>query len=203
MVIAHAPRTVWTRESYYRLADSNVLNGERVELVGGELIYRSPQKHPHAYVVGVLTGLLVGLYGKTHVVRVQLPLDLSNESQPEPDFAVVTKALHRTSRPHPATADLVIEVSYTSLAYDRDEKGALYATAGIPEYWIVNLVDGQIEVSRNPGPDSLAAFGARYQQRNTFQQGVLNARFAPEKFQFQTSYLNKTVTFLAGCFLIV
>lgn len=79
-----------------------------------------------------------------------MPLDLSNESQPEPDFVVVTRALHRTSRPHPATADLVIEVSDISLAYDRDEKGALYATAGI-------LVDGQIKVSRNPGPDSLLA----------------------------------------------
>ncbi len=177
-MIVHAPRKVWTKEAYYRLADSNVLNGERVELVGGELIGMSPQKHPHAYVIGTLNSLLVELYGKTHVVRVQLPLDLSDQSQPEPDFALVTRALHRSSKPHPPTADLVIEVSDTSLAYDRDEKASLYAAAGIAEYWIVNLVDGQVEVSRTPGPDSLAAFGARYQQRDTLKQGTLTAIFA-------------------------
>ena len=179
MELLHASRKVWDRQSYYCLAESGALNGERVELVGGELVTITPQNHAHAYTMGVLTGLLVALYGHSHVVRAQLPLDLGDRSQPEPDFAVVTKAVHRHSKPHPSGADLVIEVSDSSLAYDRDEKASLYAQAGMAEYWVVNLVDRQVEVFRDPGPDSLAAFGHRYRHQITLRQGPLEALFAP------------------------
>lgn len=143
----------WTREEYYRLADLGFFEGQRVELLFGEIVRVSPQKKAHALVIGRLNTILVRLYGDTHVVRIQLPLDVNNESQPEPDLAIVPISLVEESEPHPPTADLVIEVSETSLSHDRSEKARLYASAGIPQYWILNLVDRVLEVHAEPSAE--------------------------------------------------
>jgi Uma2 family endonuclease len=83
-------------------------------------------------------------------VREEKPLAIALDSEPEPDVAVVAGAPRDYRVTHPATALLVVEVAETSLGYDRKTKGPLYARAGIPEYWIVNLLDGALEVYREP-----------------------------------------------------
>lgn len=90
------------------------------------------------------------IFAEGHDVRVQLPIGASSISGPEPDLAVVVGSFHDYKHAHPTTAILVVEVSDTTLAYDRSTKAALYACAGIEECWIVNLPDGVLEVHRQP-----------------------------------------------------
>jgi Uma2 family endonuclease len=102
------------------------------------------------------------LFGAGWDVRVQGPLALDDESEPEPDLAVVPGSFRDYVAEHPARPVLVVEVSESSVALDRDHKGSLYARAGLAEYWILNLSDRSLEVYRHPGPDADAAFGWRY-----------------------------------------
>jgi len=85
---------------------------------------------------------------------VQLPLALGPYSEPEPDVAVVEGTIDDYVEAHPSTAVLVVEVADASLQFDRTRKAALYARAGIPDYWIVNLLDGVLEVHRQPEGDA-------------------------------------------------
>ncbi|MBT9586901.1 Uma2 family endonuclease [bacterium] len=181
MALTQVRHKIWDSKTYYKLAETGAFTGERVELVEGEVIQMSPQNHSHASTVGRLTNLLVIEFYATHVVRVQLPLDLGSLSQPEPDFALVRWEENDQSLPHPRTADLVIEVSDSSLTFDRGEKACVYAKAGLPEYWIVNLAARQVEVLSNPGPDPEAPLGFRYHCLATWRDGAVSPGFAPEK----------------------
>ncbi len=136
----------WSRSEYYRLAELDFFQNERVELLEGEIVEMSPQNRPHAAAIGRLNTLLVRSFGDTHIVRVQLPLDIDEHNQPEPDFAVVPIPLVEDSDPHPPTADWIIEVADSSLALDRQRKSELYARAGVPVYWVVNVRESEIEV---------------------------------------------------------
>lgn len=140
----------WTRDQYYQMGEAGILpERPRVELIEGEILQVSPHNPRHRLAIAFSTTVLVTLFGTTHVVQVQLPIDLGQYSQPEPDFALVPIQQAREARLHPTCPDLVIEVSDTSLAFDR-RKGAIYAAAEIPEYWIVNLRKGVLEVHRDP-----------------------------------------------------
>jgi Uma2 family endonuclease len=123
---------------------------ERVELLNGEILTMTPQNSPHAATVGLVERVLQRVFGSDHWVRVQLPLIVDPDSEPEPDLAVVSGTPRDYVAEHPRTALLVIEVADTSLDKDRDRKAAIYARAGIPEYWIVNLAERCLEVYRNP-----------------------------------------------------
>ncbi|CAN0404505.1 unnamed protein product, partial [Phaeothamnion confervicola] len=143
-------RRQFTVDEIYQMLDSGILkDGERLELIDGKLLTKSPHDPAHSDSVQDANGLLVRAFGPGYYVRVQLPLELSNLSEPEPDFAVVTKQTSRGER-HPSTALLVAEVSNTSLHFDRNRKASLHANAGIPEYWIINVLQAQIEVHRLP-----------------------------------------------------
>jgi Uma2 family endonuclease len=96
------------------------------------------------------------------IVRTQLPLSLDDESSPEPDIVVVRGRPGDYRHEHPMRPPLAIEVADSSLAFDRQQKGSLYARAGLEDYWIVNLVDRVLEVYRDPVADVTAAFGWRY-----------------------------------------
>jgi Uma2 family endonuclease len=121
----------------------------RVELIEGEILQVSPHNYRHRTAIAFSTTVLVKLFGSTHVVQVQLPLDLGTYSQPEPDFSIVPIRQAREVDLHPTCHDLVIEISDSPLAFDR-RKGALYAQANIPEYWLVNLRKGVLEAQRDP-----------------------------------------------------
>jgi Uma2 family endonuclease len=136
------------RVEYDRLAELGCFEDERLELLFGTIVTVSPPGPEHSDVVcRLMTRLVVALDGRA-MVRAQVPLAVSDDSEPEPDVAVVP--LGDYTREHPRTARLVVEVSESSLRKDRGLKAPLYAAAGIEEYWIVDLVDRVVEVHRAP-----------------------------------------------------
>ncbi len=123
---------------------------DRVELIQGEILVISPEKSRHAAAIDLVAEALRKAFGTTgHTVRIQHPIALEPDSEPEPDLAVVGGSPRDYVDAHPTTALLVVEVADTSLSFDRTTKRALYARAGI-EYWIVNLVDSCVEAHRRP-----------------------------------------------------
>ncbi|MEZ6185832.1 MAG: Uma2 family endonuclease [Planctomycetota bacterium] len=142
------------REEFDRMVEVGLFRDEKVELLRGLLVTMSPSGAPHMEVIDRLNELLVLSLTQRARVRVQGSFAASAESQPEPDIAVVPRADH--SRQHPQSAHLVVEVSDSSLARDRQIKAAIYASSGVPEYWIVNLVDDVIEVRTEPQGDTYA-----------------------------------------------
>jgi Uma2 family endonuclease len=153
----------WRRVEYERLIETGFFQpGDPVELVGGQLIVAEPQGSRHFAAVQAVEEALRGAIGRGWQVRGQGPLALDDESEPEPDVAVVPGTFRDYVAAHPSHPVLVVEVSESSLALDRDHKGSLYARAGLADYWIVNLVDQALEVCRDAGPDPTAAFGWRY-----------------------------------------
>jgi Uma2 family endonuclease len=103
-------------------------------------------------------------FGATARVRVQLPIALDEESEPEPDVSVVSGPLADADPALPSGALLIVEVSDSSLTLDRTEKASLYARAGIADYWILNLGERVLEVHREPMPASTAPHGWHYRQ---------------------------------------
>ena len=145
------------RVEYDRLVALGAFGGERVELVAGELRRMSPIGPPHAATVDRLTELLVlALAGRARV-RVQGSFAADELSEPEPDVSVLPPGDY--DHAHPNVAHLIIEVADSSLDYDRGRKAELYARCGVPEYWIINLVERVVEVHRQPGASG-------YQQRH-------------------------------------
>jgi Uma2 family endonuclease len=168
---ASLPRRRWTREEYYRMGETGVLKpDERVELIDGEVVVKvSPENPPHANGTSVAAQTLDQAFGDGFHVRTQTPLLLGN-SEPEPDLAVV-EGDPREMIEHPTTAALVVEVSDSTLRADRSEKASLYAKAGLPDYWIINLGDRQLEVLRDPIPYPGARYGYAYRTRTVLLPG--------------------------------
>jgi Uma2 family endonuclease len=162
--VTQAPLTLrrWTRAEYDRLVDLGVFEGEPVELIGGQLVVAEPQGAYHASGISRAEYVVRAALPPGWIVRTQLPVSLDDESEPEPDLVVVSGRPGDYREAHPATSALAIEVSESSLAFDRGQKGSLFARAGIRDYWIVNLVDRVLEVYRDPQPDPSAAYGWQY-----------------------------------------
>ncbi len=152
----------WRRMEYERLVDLGIFMGERLELLDGLLVVREPQGSPHAAIVTQVGQVLASAFGAGWHVRLHAPLALDEDSEPEPDVAVVAGTPRDYINAHPSTAALVVEVADSSLRLDRRLKGGLYARAGLPEYWVVNLVDGLLEVHHAPEPVADAAYGWAY-----------------------------------------
>ncbi|HEX9940399.1 MAG TPA: Uma2 family endonuclease [Thermoanaerobaculia bacterium] len=141
----------WTREEYERRVNEGYFQpGDRVELVDGVLYEMSPQNSLHAAGVRAANEALRPVFTEGYDIRSQFPLALGDDSEPEPDIAVVPGTWGDYIDSHPTTAVLVVEVADSSLYHDRKRKGRLYARAGIPEYWLLNLVKGCLQVYRNP-----------------------------------------------------
>lgn len=150
--IAMSVRTKqWTREEYDRLVAAGAFPPEaRVQLIQGEIVEMTPQSAEHATSLLRLQRVLDAVFRRSHHVRPQLPLAVGTHSEPEPDVAVVPGSLDDYRNHHPTMAALVVEVADTTLGFDRTRKQAIYAEAQIPEYWILNLVEGLLEVYREP-----------------------------------------------------
>lgn len=136
-----------SRAEYERMVAQGRFEDERIELLKGGLVEMSPQGPRHAATVRRLNRLLVLVVGDRAEVQVQGPLALLDHSEPEPDVALVPPGYEDEL---PARAHLVIEVADSSLPRDRGIKAELYAEAGIPEYWIVNVAEQVVEVHRAP-----------------------------------------------------
>ena len=163
-MVKYALRTRrWTRLEYDRLIDAGFFPPhDPIELLGGEMIVSEPQGSEHHTAVGLVEDALRATLGPGWLVRSQGPIALDDESEPEPDVAVVPGSRRDYSRQHPSRPVLVVEVSESSLRLDREHKGSLYARAGIEDYWILNLVDRVLEVYRRPIVDATAPFNWRY-----------------------------------------
>lgn len=174
--MAGLPLTVrqWTRQEYDCLVGLGIFEREPLELIGGQLIVAEPQGGYHAGSVSIAGAVLTAAVPPGWIVRTQLPIALDDESEPEPDVAVVPGTYTDYLREHPRHSVLVVEIAESSLAFDRRDKGSLYARGGFQDYWIVNLVDRVLEVYRDPRPDASAPYGWGYRsvERVTTAGGV-------------------------------
>ena len=159
----------WTHEQYHQMAERGYFEGKRVELIGGEIIQMAPMLSPHWAGVMLAHKILQQIFNDDFIVTVQLPVKLPNISEPEPDVAIIRGAIRDFSESLPQTAVLIIEISDTTLHYDRTTKASLYAAAGVEDYWIVNLKARQVEVHRTPIEHAKAKFGWTYQDKTEFK----------------------------------
>lgn len=166
-----------TVQDYYRMVEVGLLAPDaRVELIDGEIIDMPPSGTPHAGILSRLNRLLLAAAGNRVAVRMQLPLRLDDFSEPEPDFAILQWREDDYTGAHPTPPDtlLVIEVSQSSLVYDRNRKLPLYARHEIPEVWIVDLV--KLRLHRFDAPQ-----GGRYTNSSTTPQpGILGLKAMPD-----------------------
>jgi Uma2 family endonuclease len=140
----------WTRTEYHRLGELGFFPDQRLELIDGRILEKIPHNPPHCITIGLAFDAIRAAFGAGFYVRTQGALDLGARSQPEPDIALFPGSPNDYRDHHPTTALLVVEVSDSTLAYDRGRKAGVYARAEIADYWIVNLVDRQLEVYRRP-----------------------------------------------------
>jgi Uma2 family endonuclease len=146
----------FTVAEYHRLAELGILHeDDRVELLDGKVVVMTPIGPRHAGCVDRLTRLFSLRASDLAAVRVQSPVVLGERAEPEPDVSLLRLPIERYASAHPRPVDvmLIIEVADTSLDYDRDVKLPLYASAGIPEVWLVDLEGERITLHRAPGPD--------------------------------------------------
>jgi Uma2 family endonuclease len=142
----------WTPEEYERLGELGLFGSEdRTQLIDGVIYESAAQKSQHAGTIRRVARALRRVFGEAYLVDEQLPLKFGR-SEPEPDASVLPAIQDDYIGAHPTTALLVVEVSDTTLRFDRRRKMLAYARAAIPEYWIDNLVDEQLEVHRDPSP---------------------------------------------------
>jgi Uma2 family endonuclease len=154
-------------EEYERMGEAGVFSPDaRVELVGGEIVEMPPIGERHAAAVDVAGELSREQLGRSVIVRVQNPIQLDDYSEPQPDISILKRRddFYRHGHPRPEDVLLVIEVSESTLEYDRRVKVPLYARAGVTEVWIVNLVDERIEMFADPS-------GGAYQTTAAFSRG--------------------------------
>lgn len=144
------------REEYYRLAKYGLLGPEeRTELIYGRIITRmSPMSRPHSIAITKAAAALEVPFGGHSAIEQQMPLHLSNNLEVEPDVIVLRGSSQDYPEvPRPADVLLLVEVSHSTLQYDRNTKAKIYAENGIAEYWIVNLRSRALEVYRQPEDD--------------------------------------------------
>ena len=164
------PARQFTVDEYHRMIETGILSeNDRVELLDGWILEMSPIGPPHSTAVRLILAALQDKLPSGWIVGTQDPITLDN-GEPQPDITVVRGNIRDFAARHPSPRDvaLVVEVADSSLQYDRLQKRPQYAAAGIPEYWIVNLIDRRLEVFRDPAP------GGDYQvAKNIAADGVV------------------------------
>ena len=180
LITENLPFTVrvgWTADEFERLFDAGFFAPDaKLELIEGEIWEKMTQNEPHAVALSLAEFALSGVFANCYV-RTQQPMILGETSKPEPDLAVVTGAPRDYLAAHPTTAQLVIEISDSTLRADQTTKAALYARAQIAEYWIVNLVDRTLEVRRQPWPMEGELLGHGYRSTQILLPGESIAPF--------------------------
>ena len=157
----------FTVAEYYRMAEVGILHHtERVELLDGEIIVMAPIGEPHATVVDRLTLAFAEVSRGRFIVRVQNPIRLDDGAEPQPDLALLRLRADFYINAHPGPADVlvVMEVSDSTLDFDREVKSKRYAASGIPEMWVMNLPGDCIDRMDQPGP-------AGYARHTVFRRG--------------------------------
>ena len=162
--MAVVTRRKFTIDEYHKLIDLGFFTeDDRIELIRGEIIEMAPKRTPHSVCNSSLWKQLYELIGKQAEIRVQEPIILLSNSEPEPDVVIAQKKSDNYLAAHPTTEDiiLIIEIADSTLKYDRETKLSLYAEARINDYWIVNLLDNHLEVYCQPFVDAQGKFNYR------------------------------------------
>jgi Uma2 family endonuclease len=139
----------WTCAEFHRFGDLGVFEGRRAMLIDGVILEEGPMNPPHALTLELVAEVLRAIFGSGWRIRSQSPLVLGQDTDPEPDFAVMAGTTRGNSG-HPTTAELVVEVSDSSLDFDTRDKRLIYARAGIREYWVVDINGQRLLVYRDP-----------------------------------------------------
>jgi Uma2 family endonuclease len=165
----------WTLEDYHRMIDAGILEGRQVELLKGEIVEMPPEGEPHAYGSDEAGEYLVSLLGERAKVRQAKPITLPNNSEPEPDLAIVQRLgrEYREHHPYPENIFWLIEYSNSSLQKDLEIKSQIYAEVGILEYWVVNLKTLQLIVFREPQERD-------YASKLSFSAGIIQPLAFPD-----------------------
>jgi Uma2 family endonuclease len=142
-----------TADEYERMVDAGALNDDRIELIDGYLVKKMPKKPPHVWSVDTSESLLEAVLPEGWYLRKEDQVRIPDFDEPEPDLVIArgSRNTYRTRHPEPADIALLVEVSDRTLARDRGEKRSAYARGRIPVYWIINLIDRQVEVYSGPG----------------------------------------------------
>jgi Uma2 family endonuclease len=150
--VLHAPTYRWTVEEYEELGRAGFFDeNDRVELLNGEIITMSPIGIRHATAVRLLNNFFADRRQRRYEVDPQNPFILDDASEPQPDLTLVDPAVSKSHRhPRPADLFLIIEVSDSTVPYDREDEGPAYARNGVREYWLLNLDERVLEVYRAP-----------------------------------------------------
>jgi Uma2 family endonuclease len=176
---------LWTVDEYHRMSETGILDrDERVELIDGQIISMSAKNPPHAATNLCAADYLRNLLAGLALIRIQDPVTLSTNSEPEPDIAVVQidPRLYQDIHPAPANIFLLIEIADTTLETDRKRKAPAYAKAGIADYWILDVNTRQVYVFREPGEEN-------YRQETVFNEDDVLSMLAFPDIEVQISQL--------------
>jgi Uma2 family endonuclease len=173
----------WTKREYHKLAELGFFDDMRVELLDGEIIvntdYEITRKgdeiimvmnNPHAVAIRLVLAVLNRIFIENYLIDSQLPLNFGDDAEPEPDVAVVQGSPRDFIESHPRNPVLIVEISDTTLSYDRNRKASLYAKFGIQDYWILNLKNRVLEIYRCPVEEENTFYGFGYEEKLTFDQ---------------------------------
>ena len=157
----------WTVEQFHRAGDLGLFEGRRAKLIHGAIVEEGPMNPPHGIALELTDAAVRAAFGPGWRFRVQTPLVLGGSLDPMPDLAVVAGPIRGAGMTHPTTAALVVEVADSSLPYDTTEKAELYATAGIADYWVVDVDGRRLFVFRDPAPLPEGLGATAYRTRRT------------------------------------
>ncbi len=158
----------WSVEDYHSLIETGILEGKPVELLEGELITMSPEGIPHSYTNDSVAEYLRNKFKGIAKIKESHPITLDN-SEPEPDIAVVSlpETIYRNHHPYPQDIYWLIEIANSSLEKDLKEKKRIYARNQIAEYWIIDLQNNQLRVFTNPQ-------NSEYKESKKLTNGLIN-----------------------------
>ena len=165
----------WSLQDYHQMIDIGLLDDRKVELLRGEIIEMSPEGVPHSFYCRQTGEYLRQLLIDRAIISEAHPITLPNNSEPEPDIAIIQMpaVLYRDRHPHVSDIFWLIEVSNSTLIKDLGMKKDIYAKAGISEYWVMNLQESVLIVFRN-----LTESG--YQSENRFDSGTISPLAFPD-----------------------
>ncbi|MCW5316565.1 Uma2 family endonuclease [Nostoc sp. KVJ3] len=175
----------WTIDEYHRMIAAGILDNRRMELLKGEIVEMPSEGEPHAYFSSEAGEYLIGLLGNCATVRPSKPITLPNNSEPEPDIAVVQRLGREYLEHHPYPENIfwLIEYSDSSLDKDLQIKTKVYAEVEIPEYWVVNLKKRQIVVFQDPQD-------GEYASKTTLTGGTIYPQAFPDLAISLSSIIN-------------
>ena len=164
----------WSVEDYHSLIEAGILAGKPVELLEGDIVQMSPEGIPHSYTNLSVADYLRELLKQKALISESHPVTLDN-SEPEPDIAIVRlpRSIYAQHHPYPKDIYWLIEISDKTLNKDLNEKSVIYARNDIPEYWVIDLVNNKVVVFTNPT-------NRQYQSKQEFTCGVIKTIAFPE-----------------------